>query len=45
MTYYCEKQDIWKKMMKRGLTGDYSWDKSAGEYIALYKKLTGESDA
>ena len=45
VTYYCEKQDIWKKMMKRGLTGDYSWDKSAGEYIALYRKLTGESDA
>lgn len=45
VTYYCEKPDIWKKMMQRGMTGDYSWNKSAGEYVSLYKKLTGEENA
>ena len=45
ITYYCEKPKIWKKMMKRGLTGDYSWNKSADAYISLYQKLAGVADA
>lgn len=32
-------------MMKRGLTGDYSWNKSADAYISLYQKLAGVADA
>ncbi|MCL1964221.1 MAG: glycogen synthase GlgA [Firmicutes bacterium] len=39
VTYYTEKKDIWQTMMRRGMTGDYSWNKSAGEYISLYEKL------
>lgn len=39
VTYYTEKPDIWRVMMARGMTGDYSWDKSAGEYVSLYEKL------
>ena len=37
--YYREKPDIWREMMRRGMAGDYSWNKSAGEYVALYEKL------
>jgi starch synthase len=29
----------WRKVVNRAITSDYSWKKSAGEYIALYKRL------
>ena len=35
--YYIK--DEWKKLVMRGITTDNSWDKSAGEYLALYKSL------
>ncbi len=39
ISYYHDRQDVWEMLMLRGMAGDYSWNKSAGEYIALYDKL------
>ncbi|NLM97080.1 MAG: glycogen synthase GlgA [Halanaerobiaceae bacterium] len=32
-------KDIWRTLVIRGMESDFSWDKSAGEYIALYSGL------
>ncbi len=37
--YYKNKQDVWKLLQYRGMTGDYSWTHSAGEYLKLYRSL------
>ncbi len=39
LTIYYHYPDAWKQMMKNGMTTDFSWDKSAKEYIKLYKKI------
>lgn len=31
-------KDAWKKIMLNGMNRDYSWENSAKEYVALYKK-------
>lgn len=38
--YYQSNHEVWYKLIVRGMTGDYSWYKSAGKYMALYEKLT-----
>ncbi len=40
--YYHQEPEIWKKLQVRGMTGDYSWTHSAGEYLRLYEKLFEE---
>ncbi len=40
--YYQKHQDIWQLLQHRGMTGDYSWAHSAGEYMRLYQKLFEE---
>jgi starch synthase len=37
--YYREQPDVWRMLMARGMSGDYSWDRSAGEYLDLYRLL------
>lgn len=37
--YYFDHQDVWQELMRRGMNGDYSWTKSAQEYVKLYEKL------
>lgn len=37
--YYSAEKDTWEILQKRGMAGDYSWDQSAGKYLALYEKL------
>ncbi len=37
--YYKNRTDIWKTLQLRGMTGDYSWSHSAGEYMNLYNSL------
>jgi|ERR1035437_10164639 starch synthase len=32
-------KDTWNKIQKNGMSKDFSWDKSAREYVRLYKKL------
>ncbi len=32
-------KSVWSKLMVRGMTSDFSWNKSAGEYIDIYKAL------
>ncbi len=39
LTVYYHYPDVWKKIMKNGMTADFSWDKSAKEYVKLYKKI------
>lgn len=36
-TYY-NRKDAWKRMQIRGMSTDFSWDKSAREYIDLYQR-------
>ncbi|MDD5071591.1 MAG: glycogen/starch synthase [Patescibacteria group bacterium] len=41
LNIYYKKPRKWKKMQKRGMKKDFSWNKSAKEYLKLYKKLVG----
>ncbi len=38
--YYREQPEVWGGMMRRGMESDFSWNRSAGEYIGLYERLT-----
>ena len=40
--YYRNHPDIWAKLQNRGMTGDYSWDHSACEYLKIYQSLFSE---
>ncbi len=35
--FYYNKKDIWKLIVERGMRADFSWDKSAHEYIKMYE--------
>lgn len=37
--YYRNHPDVWKKLQKRGMEGDYSWNHSAKEYVKIYQSL------
>jgi starch synthase len=36
---YYENPDKWQEMVKKVMKEDFSWDKSAKEYVKIYKKL------
>lgn len=36
---FYNKPDIWRRLQINGMKKDFSWDKSAKEYLILYKKL------
>jgi starch synthase len=40
LTAYREPKK-WQSMMRAGMRKDYSWDHSASEYSALYRRMTG----
>ncbi len=42
---YYKDPTLRKKLTANALAGDYSWRKSAGDYIALYDRLTGRGTA
>ncbi|NJM90497.1 MAG: glycogen synthase GlgA [Hydrococcus sp. RU_2_2] len=37
-------KDSWRKLQQRGMEQNYSWYRSALEYIKIYKQITGRSD-
>ncbi|MEG1858572.1 MAG: glycogen synthase, partial [Pseudoflavonifractor sp.] len=39
--YHSDKK-AWKALMKADMTADFSWDKSAAEYLEIYSWLTGK---
>jgi starch synthase len=36
-----DDQKLWKKLQRRGMKSDVSWETSAGQYANLYSTLTG----
>lgn len=38
-----EQPKVWKKIQRRGMKTDVSWEMSAGRYAALYAKLLGQA--
>jgi len=38
-----QNQALWRKIMKEGMSRDFSWETSAKKYLSLYKKLTKKS--
>jgi starch synthase len=40
ITVYYNDKDAWAGLMRRGMTHDFSWAKSASEYLAIYNKIT-----
>lgn len=38
---YRNRPEVWDNIIKAGMSGDYSWKKSAAEYIGLYSLITG----
>ena len=32
-------KNIWSRLQKNAMTADFSWDRSAAEYVKLYKRL------
>lgn len=39
---YHNDKKAWKALIKAGMTADFSWNKSAGEYLEIYSWLTGK---
>ncbi|NLU25563.1 MAG: glycogen synthase GlgA, partial [Hungateiclostridium thermocellum] len=39
--HYYYHRSTWTYLMKKGMTTDFSWEKSAKEYLELYEKLAG----
>ena len=35
---------IWKKLQLAGMRQDFSWDRSAGEYVKLYERALSKGD-
>ncbi|MGC8897472.1 MAG: glycogen synthase GlgA [Bacteroidota bacterium] len=38
-----QNQALWRKIMKEGMSRDFSWETSAKKYLSLYKKLAKKS--
>jgi len=39
LNYYYNHQDEWQQLIQTGMNGDYSWDKSAKQYVKLYESI------
>jgi starch synthase len=33
------QQESWRRLMRNGLVGDWSWNRSAAEYVKLYERV------
>lgn len=38
---YRHHKNVWNGLVKEGMNGDYSWSRSAAEYVGLYSLITG----
>ncbi|MFL5331233.1 MAG: glycogen synthase GlgA [Gemmataceae bacterium] len=38
---YRNRTDVWKQLVQNGMRQDWSWDRSAGEYENLYRRMIG----
>ncbi|HVP90958.1 MAG TPA: glycogen synthase GlgA [Terriglobales bacterium] len=36
---------LWRGLVRNGMAADHSWSRSAGEYLALYRKVSGRPEA
>jgi starch synthase len=41
---FFKDEEGWIQLMRNGMAQDFSWDRQAGEYVKLYRELTGKSD-
>lgn len=41
ISYYHQAPEVWKKLQMRGMSTDFSWDKSAKVYVNLYRRIKG----
>jgi starch synthase len=39
LNVYYKKKSVWNRLMKKCITSDFSWNKSAKEYLKIYKRL------
>jgi starch synthase len=37
------RPEAWRALLRRAMKGDWSWDRSAGQYVRLYERLLGAS--
>ncbi|MCX5871938.1 MAG: glycogen synthase GlgA [Deltaproteobacteria bacterium] len=42
---YKDRPDAWKRLMKRGMNKDFSWNRSAREYLLLYERAIADRHA
>ena len=41
---FCDNRDAWNKVVEQAMTKDFSWTRSADEYIKLYLELAGDTE-
>lgn len=39
LSFYHQKPEDWKRLMKTGMRADYSWEHSAKQYVELYQSM------
>ena len=39
LNVYWDKKDVWQKLLRNGMRQNWSWEKSAEQYIRFYEKL------
>jgi starch synthase len=39
LNVYYKKKSVWNRLVKKCITSDFSWNKSAKEYLKIYKRL------
>lgn len=41
VTLYRDQPDAFRRLQQRAMTADFSWEKSAGEYLRIYERIVG----
>lgn len=45
MDHYCHDPDLWRTLILRGMSGDYSWRKIGDRYLDIYEKALANARA